>query len=546
MKFPFFSKRNEQPRSATDDFWYSLVDIGRSTAGQRVTSTTAQKLSAVYACQTAIAESVAMLPAILMNEANERNKVKAIDNSLFDLLRHSPNSIMDSFVFFEMMQYNLLDSGNAYAFIERKRSGAVISLMPLPSERVTIKIEQPNNRVIYRYVDGGGKQYEYEANQIFHIKYKSKDGITGRSPIKVAAETFGFNLALLEHGNKLFENGAFLSGTVETDHVFKDDAARQNFMERLQSWFGARNAGKVMLLENGVKYSPQQMNNKDAQFAESKESGIIDIARIYRMPPVMIQCMDKGMSYASIEQLAIMYTQYTIQPWVIRWERALKHQLLSNPGNESLFVRFNISSLIRGDLKSRTESIIAQLQYGLKTINEARYQLDDNAVDSALGDVPMVSHNLRPLSDLEQKEEEETKEESKEESEEVLKSENDIEESLRLGNVDPIARFRPLLTQSMQKIINKEVLAAERALKRENFLAWADNFYNKHKGIVREILEIPVATCFGNVDFLDSFVETYINTRTEAILDNKETAFVDVDSDFWVNKLIGVFENANQ
>jgi phage portal protein BeeE len=66
------------------------------------------------------------------------------------------------------------------------------------------------------------------------------------------------------------------------------------------------------------------MNNKDAQFLEAKEFSVIEIARLFRMPPVMIQVTDKGMSFASVEQLNIMFVQYTIQPWATRWERAIK------------------------------------------------------------------------------------------------------------------------------------------------------------------------------------------------------------------------------
>jgi HK97 family phage portal protein len=384
------------------DFWYQAFSAARRPAGQTINGTTASRVAAVFACCTAIAESVSMLPFNVMEQVDERNAVVKKDHPLWPLLHDGPNGMMDSFEFLEAMQRQALESGNAYASVTRSRVGDVQELLPLDAAKMNVKVglgASGKQELVYTYTQPTGTNRVFSASEIFHLKPFTKDGLIGRTPIQVAADTVGFSLALLEHGNKLFENGAFHSGFIQAPHAFKDDDSRAAFMKSFKKYFGAKNAGKVALLEQGVTFKEASMNARDAQFLESKEFSVIEIARLFRCPPVMIQAMDKGMAFASVEQLAIMFVQYTIQPWITRWERAIKRQLLGSESDKNMYAKFNVSALLRGDMKARTEAIVQQLQYGLLTINEARNLEDRNPIEEEIGDKPLLSHNLRPADE---------------------------------------------------------------------------------------------------------------------------------------------------
>lgn len=413
--FSIFSRSKRQRRSSDDDnaglslndprheFWYSTIDGMRRPGGQVVNATTAARVAAVYACCTAIAESIAMLPTTLIEATDDRTSELAKDHPLWKLLHDKPNSFMDSFEFFEAMQRQALDNGNAYASVLRSRAGEIGELIPLDPTRMQVRVEADSEtapqRLVYIYRQPNGTAKVYKPEDIFHFKPHSKDGLIGRSPIQVAADTIGFSLALLEHGNRLFENGAFQSGFIQAPHAFKDDELRDNFMASFKKYFGAKNAGKVALLEQGVTFKEASMTGQQAQFLESKEFSVVEIARLYRMPPVMIQAMDKGMAFASVEQLCIMFVQFTIQPWITRWERAIKRQLLGDKADAKIYPKFNVNALLRGDMVNRTNAIVQQLQYGLLTINEARNLEDRNPIKEEIGDKPLLSHNLRPADE---------------------------------------------------------------------------------------------------------------------------------------------------
>lgn len=526
------SDLNKLP-TATDDWWYEAFNTTRS-GGQTVNSNTAQRIAAVYACCSAICESVAMLPVVIYSE-DDKVKSKVKDHTLYRLLHDQPNELMDSFNFFESMQTQLLDNGNAYAYISRKKSGAITSLMPLEADKMNVKV-QANFTLGYEYKDSLGQTRKLTSKEIFHVKYRTKDGLVGRSPIKVAADVIGYSLSLQEHGSKLFENGAFLSGFLSSPLAFKDDEARERFMNSFKKYMGSVNSGKFALLEQGVDFKPYSMNNMEAQFLEDKKFSVLDIARIYRVPPVMIQVTESGMSYASIEQLAIIWIQYTIQPWVVRYEKAIKTQLLNDVGEENYFARFNVSSLIRGDLKTRTESLVQQLQYGLKTINEARNLLDDNAVDDEIADKILISHNLIPADTLNQNKLSETT--PTQQQPQQIKSKRQ--------------QFEPLFVEIIGRIVRQEVSAIKKESKKTGFIRWAsEEFIPKQQERFKKSLEPALIAFESEISNIDLFIDKYYQWRKEQFIESTkedwqgwETVekWQSFDVDTWVNKLFQIIE----
>ncbi len=485
----FTSSKRENTRSKgpEDDFWYNAIGNGLTDAGKRVTSAKAEQIAAVFACETAICQSMGMLPGSVLSEADERKKEPLKDHPLWKLLRVKPNPLMDALTFKDVMQRNLLQNGNAYAFISRSRT-KILSLLPLDPTKITTKIK--GGEIIYRYVDPNGEAKEYESSDIFHLKCFSKDGITGRSPIKVTAETVGFSLSLLEHSNNTFESGAALTGLLKVPSPLKDDEARSRLIDGFRKYIGRKSPAKIGLLEGGSDFVSISQNNQQSQLMELSKFSVEEIARIYRVPPQFIQAMEKGMSYASVEQLAIAFVQYTIQPWITLWESAIKAQLLED--EDDVTFKFNISALIRGDLKSKTDSIIQQLSYGLLTINEARDKLDYNASEEEVADKVLVSHNLIPAENI-----------------------GKVEPSNVGGAPEPAAKtdtqqFNSLFDKLFERIIFRERRLIGDRSKKSDFQSWFTKFEAEHRDLVRETLEPAVEAMglIGSPEF-ESFLESY-------------------------------------
>lgn len=501
--FNLFSKKNKRSSQdtggfpdPTNPFWYETIDSMRRPAGQTVNATTAARIAAVFACQTAIKESIAMLPVTLV-ESQDTSREVLKDHHLYRLLHDQPNKWMDSFEFFETMQTQALDHGDSFAFIERTKSGKINSLVPLQSDKMIVRMSSTAPYELQYIYREGAVNRQYTQEDIFHFKPHTKDGLRGRTPIKVAADTVGFSLALLEHGNRLFENGAFIQGMLKFAGTFKTEEARENFVNSFKKYLTSQTSNGIALLESGGDFVQTSMNNKDAQFLEAKQFSVIEIARLFRMPPVMIQVTDQGMSFASVEQLNIMFVQYTIQPWATRWEKAVKRQLLRNAGEEDMSIKFNLTALLRGDLLNRTSAIVNALQYGLLTINEGRALEDRDPIKDPIGNEPLLSHNLRPAKEIknDQKQGEKSKIEQP--------SENKIDEE----------SARSLLQHTLGRIRRRELQVQKAGVKPgKTRTEWSKDFLSTHADLLWNDLT-PVVRAFTSTyrAGLGAFISKYLN-----------------------------------
>lgn len=348
----------------------------------------AMRLSAVYACVKVIAESIASLPLHLMRE-DKGIKSKARDHPLYGVLHDMANPETTSFNFREAMLASLLLRGNAYALIERQR-GHVTALWFVKPQYMDVRRDAETRELVYIYTDElTGKQTEYPPSRVFHIAGFSLDGIKGISPIAQARSTIGLGLATEEYGAKFFSNGARPGGVLEHPGVVKDP-------ERLRaSWNavyqGSRNSHKVAVLEEGMKYHTIGIAPEEAQFLETRKFQLNEICRIFRVPPHMIADLDRA-TFSNIEHQSINFVQYTLRPWIVRYEQTVYKSLLNKGERFLYYARFNVEGLLRGDYLTRTQGYAIGRQNGWLSANDIRELEDMNPIES--GDVYLVNGNM--------------------------------------------------------------------------------------------------------------------------------------------------------
>ena len=112
-----------------------------------------------------------------------------------------------------------------------------------------------------------------------------------------------------------------------------------------------RYAGKVAVLEEGMKYQQIGIPPEEAQFLETRKFQVDEIARLYRIPPHMVGDLDKS-SFSNIEQQSLEFVKYTLDPWVVRWEQSLQRALLLPREKREYFVKLNVDGLLRGIIRA--------------------------------------------------------------------------------------------------------------------------------------------------------------------------------------------------
>ena len=394
-------RARDKPTDALNGSAYRFF-MGGSTAGKSVTERSAMQMTAVYSCVRILAEAVAGLPLHLYQYKDDGGKEKAIGHPLYLLLHDEPNPEMSSFVFRETLMTHLLLWGNAFAQVIRNGKGEVVALYPLMPNKMTVDRDAAG-QLYYSYQMSAADTPEakngtviLKPSDVLHIPGLGFDGLVGYSPIAMAKNAIGLAIATEEYGAKFFSNGATPGGILEYPGTVKEpDRIRESWN---RGFSGSQNAGKVAILEEGMKYTPISIAPEQAQFLETRKFQINEIARIFRVPPHMVGDLEKS-SFSNIEQQSLEFVKYTLDPWVVRWEQALSRSLFTGEEKAKYFFKFNVEGLLRGDYESRMNGYATARQNGWMSANDIR-ELEnlDRIPEEDGGDLYLVNGNMLPLT----------------------------------------------------------------------------------------------------------------------------------------------------
>ena len=380
LKWMGFSKPRDAPGENLPEVTDSVRDSGQvfsfgtANSGEKVDEQSAMQISTVYACVRLLAETVAALPLHLYRYTDGgKGKESAFDHPLYRILYRQPNDEMSSFIWRETMMTHLLLWGNAYSQIIRDGRNNVLGLYPLLPENVEVdRDEQGQLYYIYHaYTDevpGAQNQDIYfRKDEILHIPGLGFNGLVGFSPIAMMKNSLGTTLAVEKYGASFFKNGAQPSGVLEHPGVLKDpQKIRDNWTA---VYGGANNAHRVAVLEEGMAYKAISLPPEDSQFLSTRQFGVEEICRIFRVPPHMVQSLEHA-TFSNIEHQSIDFVVHTLTPWLVRFEQAIIKDLLLEEEQDVLFPKFNVDGLLRGDYQSRMNGYATGISNGFLSPND--------------------------------------------------------------------------------------------------------------------------------------------------------------------------------
>ena len=355
------SPNNPSTSLANPASW--MFDGSASKTGIAITEDSAMRLSAVFGAVRVISETIASLPWMVKQdfEGNTRNAAAHPINQLI----HSPNGIMTDFNFRETCQAHLCLHGNAFIAIKRNEAGQPIKLIPVHPDRVQVKVYKDEK--FYTIDDG---KETFDDTEMIHILGLSFDGIVGKSVIEAARESIGLGLAADQFGGSFFGNGANVSAVLTHPGRLSDDAYKRLMASWQRRYSGLDNAHKTAILEEGMNLTKVSISPSESQFLETRQFGVVDIARFFRIPLAYLGSLENSSTRANIEEQGIQFQRNTILPWVKRWEAEFNRKLFPN-GND-YYIRFNMDGLLRGDITSRYSSYATARQWGWLSVNDIR------------------------------------------------------------------------------------------------------------------------------------------------------------------------------
>ncbi|MDR1489935.1 MAG: phage portal protein [Desulfovibrio sp.] len=356
------------------------------TAGVFVTPETAMTLSAVYRAIAFISNTVAILPWGVYLDQEPKTS-----DAVHRILRKRPNPEMSAFEFMRLMVSSSLIWGNAYAEIEFTNGNVPKHLWFIHPACVTPR--RDNSGVLFYQVSVHNQTQYFNANQIFHIRNIGSDGIVGYSIIGLAARSIGGGIAAEEFESNLYKNHALPSGVLEHPKTLSGEAVvrlRDQFGDRFG---GSKNAGKPIVLEEGMKFSPLTFKPEDLQFIESRRFTVEEIARWFGLPPHKLSDTSRS-TYNNIEHQSQEVINDAILPWCKALESEADYKLLGSR-KEDVYTKLDIRGLLRGDNASRAQYYTSMLQNGVYSVNDVRSLEDMPSV--AGGDKHLVQLNMTTI-----------------------------------------------------------------------------------------------------------------------------------------------------
>lgn len=338
--------------------------IGWGTAsGQTVNAHTAIDTTAVFCAARVIAEGIGQMPQRLV-------KVTEVDNGLtrFDvqsghwahrLLAVKPNGWQTPFEFVEGMVFGAAIAGGALA-IKNTVGREVRELLPVPVGAWSI--EQLQDYSLRVRVDYADKTHGYFGlDQVFYLRGPSLDGFRGIPAVRAAREAIGLSRALEKQQSRLAGQGGKPSGVLSFAEKLTPETVT-NLRKTWQERFGPDGEGGIAVLDRDAKFHSMTMTNVDAQYIETRKLQIEEIARAFRVQPIMLMQADKAATFASAEQMFRTHVVHTLGPWVRRWEDACHRDILSH--QPDLRIDLDERNLLRGDFKDQAEYFTKALGAG--------------------------------------------------------------------------------------------------------------------------------------------------------------------------------------
>lgn len=325
----------------------------QTSAGGPVTVRNAVDVTAVFCAARVIAEGLAQMPVRVVEErfapgAGTGTLAVRRDHWAHRLLARRPNAWQTSYEFREGMIFAAVLGKGAIA-IKNVVRGEVKELLPVPPGSWTV--EQMADWSLRVRVDYADKTHGYfDQAQVFHLRGPSLDGFSALPAVQQARQAIGLSRALEAQQARLAGNGGKPSGVLSLANTLSPEA-RERLRKTWETKFGPGGEGGVAILDSEASFASMVMTSVDAQYIETRRMQIEEVARAFRVQPIMLMQADKTATFASAEQMFRNHVIHTLGPWIERFEQAANRDILGNADD----LRFDLDerNLLRGDFKDQ-------------------------------------------------------------------------------------------------------------------------------------------------------------------------------------------------
>lgn len=392
--------RSTDSTLAGEEFFTGALISTPTATGIQINQQTAMQVATVLACVSILAEDVSkMTPRLFRRRDDNKGRDEVKDHWLADLL-WQPNTWQTWPEFCRQMVVAFLLRGNGYAVIIRDGRGRPVMLVPINPDRVALW-QSPDGSLFWMVTRNGLHELAvlrdlpllipYE--DVLHLKDLSADGLVGLSRITLAREAIALAAGQEQQQARLIGNGARPSGILTTEQKLTPEIAKRAKDNWQAAQGGIVNTGKTAVLEAGLKWQALSLNSVDLQFLQLRQFQIVEICRLFRVPPHMVGAeLGRGAMQQLVQQ-GQDYRNNTLTSHTDVWER--RFDFTFSLRRQGLFVDFDEGQLLKADLVARYNAYRIAKFGGWLNTNEIRIAEGMNSIGPE-GEAYWQPNNMLP------------------------------------------------------------------------------------------------------------------------------------------------------
>ncbi|MFC6197825.1 phage portal protein [Ponticaulis profundi] len=387
-----------RPISTNGGGWTPLVSESYAGAWQKnveVRQDQVLAFHAVFACMTLISRDIAKLRVKLVQQ-DASGIWSEVKNPAYSPVLRKPNSYQTRIQFWENWMLSKLSSGNTYALKVRDNRGVVVELhvldpyrvKPLLTEDGAVYYEiQPDN------LSASQTQIVVPAREIIHDRFNCLfHPLVGISPIYAngLAATQGLNIQ--NNSASFFGNQSMPGGILTAPGEIADETAGR-LKEYWETNYSGRNAGKIAVMGDGLKFERLAITAHDAQMVDQLKWTAEVVCSTFHVPPYKIG-VGQMPTNNNVQSLNLEYYAQCLQSLIEDAELCLDEGLSMAEGTGT---EFDLDGLLRMDSQAQMETL--EKARSVMTLDERRRKLELKPVTG--GDtiyLQMQDHSIEAIA----------------------------------------------------------------------------------------------------------------------------------------------------
>jgi HK97 family phage portal protein len=232
------------------------------------------------------------------------------DNQLYQPVLDTPANLINRYGFWQEILASLMLTGNAYVSIHRNGNQIPDKLEFLPLSWVQVTLADNAEDIIYTVnYDDGRQQATFKSADMLHFKLfmsgRLIDQYTGISPLISLAK----ELNIQDYSNNLslssLKNAIAPSYTLTIPEGTLDAKAKENIRQQFESQNSGSNAGRAIVLDQGLQLSALQINPDIAKLLSNTTFSQTQIAKAFCVPDSYLN--GEGDQQSSSDMLRTLY-----------------------------------------------------------------------------------------------------------------------------------------------------------------------------------------------------------------------------------------------